>query len=152
MKRLLKMPPQITRLVLLTLVIVCIYFGARHLLTPQSFGQYGHYRANALQEIAAREPFWAGRNTCDACHGEIVRKLAAAEHKGLSCETCHGPSKAHVENPEVKLPRLSYGQCVRCHEASPSRPAWLHQITPVKHYTGSVCTECHVPHQPNEVP
>jgi hypothetical protein len=152
MRRFLNMPPQIIRLVLLTIAIICIYFCARYLLTPQSFGQYGHYRGNALQEIAAREPFWAGRKTCDACHGEIVQKLAKAEHKGLSCETCHGPSKAHVENPEVKLPKLSYSQCVRCHEASPSRPAWLHQMTPAKHYTGQVCTECHVPHQPNEVP
>jgi hypothetical protein len=152
MKSFFKMPPQIVRLVLLTIAIVCAYFSARYLLTPQSFGQYGHYRGNALQEIAAREPFWAGRKTCDSCHGEIVGKLAKAEHKGLSCETCHGPSKAHVENPEIKLPKLSYSQCVRCHEASPSRPKWLHQITPVKHYTGQVCSECHVPHQPNEVP
>jgi nitrate/TMAO reductase-like tetraheme cytochrome c subunit len=42
--------------------------------------------------------------------------------------------------------------CVRCHQASPSRPKWLHQINIHNHYTGSVCTECHVPHQPNEVP
>ena len=131
MKRFLSMPPQITRLVLLTIAIICAYFTARYLLTPQSFGQYGHYRGAALQEIAGREPFWAGRKTCD---------------------TCHGPAKAHVDNPEVKLPKPGYGQCVRCHEASPSRPAWIHQVTPAKHYTGQVCTECHVPHQPNEVP
>jgi hypothetical protein len=147
-----KMPPQIIRLVLLTIGIVCVYFTARYFLTPPSFGQYGHYRGKALQEIAAREPYWAGRNTCDTCHGEIVQKLAKAEHKELSCETCHGVSKAHVENPEVKLPKLSYSLCVRCHEASPSRPKWLHQINVRNHYTGSVCTECHVPHQPNEVP
>jgi hypothetical protein len=152
MKRLVKMPPQIIRLVLLTIAIVCTYFCARYLLTPQSFGQYGHYRGIALQEIAAREPYWAGRKTCDSCHAVIVQKLAAAEHKGLSCETCHGPSKAHVDNPEVKLAKLSYSQCVRCHEASPSRPKWMHQINVRNHYTGSVCTECHVPHQPNEVP
>jgi hypothetical protein len=152
MKRFFRMPPQIIRLVLLTIGIVCVYFTARYFLVPPSFGQYGHYRGNALQEIAAREPYWAGRKTCDSCHGAIVQKLASAEHKGLSCETCHGPSKAHVENPEVKLPKLSYSQCVRCHETSPSRPKWLHQINVHNHYTGSVCTECHVPHQPNEVP
>jgi hypothetical protein len=152
MKRLFAMPPQLIRLVLLTIAIVCTYFSARYLLVPQSFGQYGHFRGAAIQEIAAREPFWSGRNTCDNCHGEIVKKLKKAEHQGLSCETCHGPAKAHVENPEVKLPKLSYSQCVRCHEASASRPKWLHQVTPTKHYTGQVCTECHVPHQPNEVP
>jgi len=152
-----KLPPQIVRLVLLTIGIVCVYFTARYFLAPPSMGQYGHYRGQALQEIAAREPYWAGRKACETCHAEIVKKLAKAEHQGLSCETCHGETvkkltMAHVENPEVKLPKLSYSQCVRCHEASPSRPKWLHQITPDKHYTGQVCAECHVPHQPNEVP
>ena len=142
------MPPQIIRLVLLTIGIVCAYFMARYFLVPPSFGEYGHYRGAALQEIANREPFWAGRNTCDTCHKEIVQKLAKAEHQGLSCETCHGPSEAHVEAPEVKLPKLSYDKCVRCHEASPSRPKWLHQITAATHYTGDVCTDCHDPHQP----
>ena len=89
---------------------------------PESFGQYGHYRGKALAEIAAREPFWARRGACDKCHDKIVQKLAQAEHQGLSCETCHGPSKAHVESPEVKLPKMSYDKCVRCHAASPSRP------------------------------
>ena len=49
------MPPQIIRLVLLTIGIVCVYFTARFFLVPASFGQLGHYRGNALQEIAARE-------------------------------------------------------------------------------------------------
>ncbi len=148
MPRLLKMPPQIVRLVLLTIGILCVYFTARYFLVPQSFGEYGHYRGAALQEIANREPYWAGRNTCGMCHKEIVQKLAKAEHSGLSCETCHGPSEAHVKDPEVKLPKMSYDKCVRCHEASPSRPKWLHQITVADHYTGDVCTDCHDPHQP----
>jgi hypothetical protein len=147
-----KMPPQILRLVLLTIGIVCAFFVARYFLTPRSFGQFGHYRGAALQEIAAREPFWAGKAACTECHSDHAQKLAKAEHKTLSCETCHGPAREHVENPQVKLPKLSFRLCVRCHEASPSRPKWLHQINPRNHYTGQLCTECHVPHQPNEVP
>jgi len=152
MNRFLGMPPQVTRLALTTLVIVALFLVARSLLVPPSFGQYGHYRGEALREIAAREPYWAGRGACDDCHADHVKKVAGAEHKGLSCEDCHGPSRAHVENPEVKLPKMAFGQCVRCHEASPSRAAWLHQINSHNHYTGQGCTECHAPHQPNEVP
>jgi hypothetical protein len=152
MTRLLKMPPQIIRLVLLTIGIVCVYFTARFFLTPQSFGQYGHYRADALQDIASRQPYWAGKAACVACHPDHAAKLASGEHKTLSCETCHGPGRAHVERPDEKLPKLNMSLCVRCHEASPSRPSWLHQIKVQNHYTGSLCTECHVPHQPNEVP
>ena len=148
MPRLLKMPPQIIRLVLLTIGIVCVYFMARYFLVPPSFGQYGHYRGNALQDIASRQPFWAGKASCVECHPDHAQKLAKAEHKTLSCETCHGPGRAHVVNPVEKLPKLNMSMCVRCHQASPSRPKWLHQINVHTHYTGDVCTECHDPHQP----
>jgi hypothetical protein len=152
MSRLLKMPPQLIRLVLLTIGIVCVYFTARYFLTPPSFGQYGHYRGAALREIASRQPYWAGKAACAICHPAHAEKLAKGEHKNLSCETCHGPGQAHVANPAEKLPKLDMSLCVRCHEASPSKPKWLHQINVHNHYTGSLCTECHVPHQPNEVP
>jgi hypothetical protein len=146
------MPPQIFRLVLLTVLIVGSYLVARAFLTPKSFGQFGWYRADALGELASREPLFAGRKACDECHSDHVAKLAKAEHKTLSCETCHWAAQAHVENPEVKLQKLTFSHCVRCHEASPSRPKWLKQIQVKDHYTGQLCTECHSPHQPSEVP
>jgi hypothetical protein len=153
MTRWLNMPPQVIRLVLLTIGIVCVYFTARYFLTPQSFGEYGHYRAAALQEIASRQPYWAGKAACVECHTDHAAKLAGGAHKTLSCETCHGPGRQHVEDPAgAKLPKLNMSLCVRCHAASPSRPAWMHQINVHDHYTGNLCTECHVPHQPNEVP
>jgi hypothetical protein len=152
MPRLLKLPPQIVRLVLLTIGIVCVYFTARFFLTPPSFGLHGHYRYDALHDMASREPYWAGKAACVECHTDHAEKLAKGEHKTLSCETCHGPGRAHVEDWAVNLPKLNMSLCVRCHEASPSRPQWLHQINVHNHYTGNLCTECHVPHQPNEVP
>ena len=150
--RFFKMPPQIIRLVLLTIGIICVYFTARYFLVPPSFGEFGHYRGDALQMIASRQPFWAGKASCLECHSAHADKLAKGDHKTLSCETCHGPGREHVENPVVKLPKLDVSLCVRCHEASPSRPKWLHQINPHNHYTGNLCTECHVPHSPNDVP
>jgi hypothetical protein len=143
------MPPQIIRLVLLTIAIVGAYFTARYFLVPPSFGQYGHYCGAALEEIRTNEPFWAGRGACDVCHSEIAQKLAKAEHQGNSCEACHGPAEKHAEDPDgVKLPKMSPDKCLRCHEASPSRPKWLHQITLKDHYDGGVCTDCHDPHNP----
>jgi hypothetical protein len=147
-----KLPPQLSRIALLTIGIVGAYLLARHLLTPPSFGQYGHYRGDALAEVAAREPLFAGRKACDECHIDASEKLAKAEHKTLSCETCHGPGRAHVVNPDISLPKLTFSHCVRCHEEDPSRPQWLKQINSRNHYTGHRCTECHDPHQPNEVP
>lgn len=147
-----KLPPQITRLVLLTISIVGVYLIARSVLTPPSFGQFGWYRGNALEELRQRPVIYAGRGGCTECHKEAVQKLAKAEHKTLGCETCHGVSQPHVENPDVKLPKLTDSHCLRCHEFAPARPAWLKQIDSGKHYSGDRCTECHVPHQPTEVP
>jgi hypothetical protein len=148
----LKMPPQILRLVLLTITIVATYMVARFFLTPASFGALGHYRANAMGELQNRPITFAGKKSCDECHSDHFQKLSKSEHKTLSCESCHGPAQAHVENPDLKLEKLTFAHCVRCHEASPSRPKWLKQIVSKDHYTGQRCTECHSPHQPNEVP
>jgi hypothetical protein len=147
-----KLPPQILRLILLTLGIVGSYLAARSFLTPSSFGQYGWYRGNALAEIAnAREPLFAGKQSCDECHSDILHKLAADAHKTLSCEACHGVSRAHADNPDI-LPDKSTGSyCIRCHEANLARPTWLKQIVVKDHY-GPKCTECHVPHQPTQTP
>ena len=147
-----KMPPQILRLVLLTLGIVGSYLVARYFLTPPSFGHYGWFRAAALEEIASRTPVYAGKKACDECHSDVLEKLAKAEHKTLSCEGCHGVSQEHAANPDITPIKLTGNHCIRCHEANPSRPAWFKQITVKNHYTGQKCTECHVPHQPNEVP
>jgi hypothetical protein len=147
-----KIPPQIVRLILLTLAIVGTYLTARAFLTPKSFGELGWYRADALGELASRPIVFAGKKACEECHSDQFNRLAKADHKTLSCETCHGAAQAHVDNPDVKLEKLTFSHCVRCHEGSPSRPSWLKQIQVKTHYTGQRCTECHAPHAPDEDP
>jgi hypothetical protein len=152
MRRVFKIPPQILRILLLALGIVSSYGMARYFLTPPSFGQYGFYRGAALEEATALPITFAGRQACADCHPEAVEKLLAFEHKSLSCEGCHGPGKAHSENLDVPMQKLHYSHCVRCHEANPSRPKTHKQVVTKDHYTGSMCTECHAPHAPSEVP
>jgi hypothetical protein len=149
-----KLPPQVVRLVILTLGIVGSYAVARHFLTPPSFGDFGHYRGEALTEIAAREPRYAGQKSCHECHSEEVEMVARFEHKSVSCESCHGISKKHGEDPDHHdPPKLSDTFCLRCHEANAAKPAWFKQIDVKTHYAGDgKCAECHIPHQPNEVP
>jgi cbb3-type cytochrome oxidase cytochrome c subunit len=152
MSRPFKLPPQLLRLLLLAIGIVGAYLVARYFLTPPSFRQYGWYRGDALAEVAAREPVFAGKKACEECHSDQVQKLAKYEHKTLSCESCHGVGREHADNPDIAIVKLTFSHCVRCHEADPSRPKWLKQINTREHYTGQRCTECHIPHQPNEVP
>jgi hypothetical protein len=150
--RFFKIPPQIIRLILLTLVIVSSYLVARAFLTPASFGEFGVYRADALGDAASLPISFAGQQACEECHSEQHETLARAEHKTLSCESCHGAGSAHVENPDIPLTKLTFSLCLRCHEAGPSKPQWFKQIKPKEHYVGYRCTECHSPHEPNEVP
>lgn len=146
------LPPQVVRLVLLTIGIVGSYLVARYFLTPKSFGQYGWYRGDALMERASLPRTYAGQKACDECHSDKVQQIAKFGHKTLSCEVCHGAGQAHVDSPDIKLAVLNFSHCVRCHEANPSRPKWHKQINSRDHYAGQKCTECHVPHAPSEVP
>ncbi len=148
-----KMPPQVFRIVLLAVGIVASYSIARYFLTPVSFKDYGWYRGAALAEVATRDRVYAGKMACEECHSDAYQKLLKHEHKSLACESCHGPGQAHSNDPRKdNIEISSYAICVRCHEANPSRPKWHKQIVSKTHYTGSKCTECHVPHSPSEVP
>jgi hypothetical protein len=147
-----RLPPQILRLVILTLVIVGTYLAARTLLTPQTFGEYGWYRGAALEEIAASHtPAFAGKKECERCHPAVAQKLAKFEHKNLSCEACHGANNDHAQNHDVVPMKVAGSYCLRCHEANPTRPKWIKQIVVKDHY-GEKCAECHLPHQPTQSP
>ena len=152
MSRLFKMPPQVLRIVLLAVGIVAAYSVARYFLTPASFGEYGWYRGAALAELATRDRVYAGKKACEECHSDEYQKLMKHEHKGLSCEGCHGSGQAHAGDPRKdNIQMSSFAICLRCHEANPSRPKWHKQIVSKNHYPGK-CTECHMPHSPLEVP
>ena len=149
-----RLPPQIFRLLLLTVGIVVSYAVARMVLVPPSFGEYGWFRGAALGEIAARPAGYAGMKSCDECHSEILQEFPKHDHRTLKCETCHGPSRAHVDNPDLKPPKPKFADtdCLRCHSTNPARPTWLKQIDALEHFRGDGCTGCHKPHQPKEAP
>ncbi len=159
-----KLPPQIVRLVILTVAIVCSYVVARYIFIPPSFGKYGHWRGDALTDLMAKDPKYAGQKSCEECHSDVFKTLGKFEHKNISCESCHGVCRAHGDDPDHQNPpkltdlrtvrsEQADGFCMRCHDYDPARPAWLKQIERSKHYAGKQrCVECHMPHQPNEVP
>ena len=146
-----RMPPQILRLVLLTLVIIGSYFVLRMFLKPESFGEFGHYRGAALAERAALEPVFAGAKACAECHTEVIEVQDKHEHRRISCESCHGPARAHARDPDVKTTVFAETRCLRCHAQEPARPITQKQIVATDHYEGK-CLECHLPHNPKESP
>jgi DmsE family decaheme c-type cytochrome len=108
---------------------------------------------------------YADPDACGLCHKDVADAAAkrlhgailerrAAEAKGHNCQTCHGPSQAHVENPiEVKTawtPELlkrntSAVMCLNCHSNQIQAISWRKG----DHHVGGVqCWDCHSADRP----
>ena len=154
-------------------VIITIgYVLARGFLVPDSFGKYGQYRGDNLEEqmniLVPRHG--DGVKSCAVCHQERVENIAQTPHKVIDCETCHGPLRTHVEydnieafleNPEnyerTGPMEIHSAQelCIKCHDAQVAKPKDYPQVVVVTHLEEremeigpNVCMECHNPHDP----
>ncbi len=133
------------------MVIALIAFVVlRAAVVPRSFGQYGHYRADAIQEIAARPIAHAGHDVCEACHTEVVDQKKLGKHVVVPCEACHGPQARHADDPAtIRPPKLDTAVvCSRCHEANSAKPKGFPQVATIEHSAGLACDTCHRPHRP----
>lgn len=126
-----------------------LILGARAFFVPRSFGQYGHYRGNAIPEIASHPIKFAGHQACETCHTDVLEKKKTGKHAQVSCEACHGPLAKHADDPSSSQPaKLDTALlCVRCHAASAARPKKFPQIA-ADHSGGLSCETCHQPHSP----
>jgi hypothetical protein len=118
---------------------------------PKSFGQYGHYRGNAIGEIAARPVKFAGHETCETCHTDVAEKKNSGKHAHVNCEACHGALANHAQDPMTVKPVLPDTSvlCARCHTASAATPKGFPQVEPAEHSQGLSCETCHQPHTPS---
>jgi len=121
------------RLLTVLLGIVVLAGGGllfKQLLLPDSFGQYGPYRADAIEEQAQILPRHGTNESCFKCHEYEARGHKKGKHQTISCEFCHGPYADHVIAHESEygnkgfkksgtLPVKKEGEittlCLRCH-------------------------------------
>ncbi len=142
------------RVAVLFVAAVIGFLAIRHLLVPETFGKYGHYRAASVDEIAALPMHYAGEAACKRCHSQQAADKAKSSHKHIACESCHGALLAHVENPksDTKPRRPKEAEmrafCGRCHAKSVSKPAKFPQVDLAVHNPDAPCNMCHQPHQP----
>lgn len=149
--RLWKIPDQAVRLGLLFLISAAALVMVRGRLIPESFGDLGHYRADAVDAVAAREIRYAGWQTCVECHDVEGEIKDASYHRTLACEVCHGPGYAHSEDPgtdQLLMPRKRGEGCLYCHAYLASRPTGFPQILENLHNPAEPCIGCHDPHDP----
>jgi DmsE family decaheme c-type cytochrome len=112
------------------------------------------------QSAATANPAdFVGSETCETCHAEVAKKFTTNPHsrlalmhdgKGATCESCHGPGKAHVESggDVTKIFRITKASakeidetCLGCHAgAHPNFERSAHGEA------GLSCASCHSVH------
>lgn len=155
--RIWRFPDQVIRLAILLAVALVAMLVVRGRLVPASFGLTGHYRADAVAEVASQPLRYAGSHLCVECHDYEGEIKDGSYHRGLACEVCHGASWAHADDLEAQLPVIPRGRgeaCLYCHTYLPSRPTGFPQIIERLHNPLKPCIGCHDPHDPTppEVP
>ncbi len=147
------MPKHILRLLLILVAGSLLAYAGKAYLTDPSFYRFGHYRGDAVTEIAAQKPVIQGAGKCIECHEKRQHDWAVGSHHTVQCEICHGMhTEGHPDNGVSLVPKDTIRLCTQCHEAMPSRPAGQPQIVVGEHpFPGeekTPCISCHDPHLP----
>jgi len=165
------MPKHIARLLVLIAALAAAALAAKSHFTAASFYRYGHYRGNAVAEIASDKPKYEDTETCRSCHAERYAEWSsgvhdsASLHKVVRCEVCHGPAGGrdhrgmfrhsatgpqHPKSLALAVPTDTARLCTQCHAKDPARPAAQRQIALATHGDAKPCWSCHNPHSPKQ--
>jgi hypothetical protein len=169
------MPTHIRRLIIVFAVFILLFLIVQQFLKPASFGELGHYRADAIDENSAKELHYAGRLSCSSCHDSLRVLKAEGLHAMLNCEVCHGPGLKHAlyadrfvgsTLPDSLLLHkpTERKDCAICHQVNAARKKILfdtidnslirqvnvleHNLISKKTQKERKCVQCHNPHQP----
>lgn len=131
-----------------------------------TFGRDDVYEVNAAGTPSPTpKGEYVGAETCRVCHEEQFNSVAETKHGKLhqleswkgkvqNCESCHGPGKAHSEEPLLtniisfknKNPKQISETCLTCHAGKEDH----NQFRRGEHWRNNVgCTDCHTAHGPN---
>ncbi|MDH4182603.1 MAG: hypothetical protein OEV92_00140 [Nitrospinota bacterium] len=155
---------------IIALALMVATFG-RIAMTPESFGQYGDFRADHLSEERARQPLHVGTDVCGGCHEERLVEKNSGGHAPVPCENCHYQPEAGSETRASAHPAVSnppdrtQRACRICHQFMDARPKAFPQVADFNEHImtnrlkiknkdlGEVdettpCIHCHNPHGP----
>ena len=145
-----RFPEQVTRLGFVIGVLVVLVVVLRFIVIPPAFFSQEIHEAAAVKRETAKPVSFAGMVACRDCHEEQYETKEKGFHRTLSCETCHGPSAKHADDPENVKPYAPRDRkfCPVCHQYDPARPTGFPQIIPTAHNPLKPCITCHRPHDP----
>ena len=115
-------------------VATLVLLSALGLLNPAlSYGAPPQQAATSPSKTAANPSDYVGAETCALCHEPEVKGFSSDPHsklalehggKGVTCESCHGPAKDHVQSGGVAnkifqftkaTPKQVEEKCLACH-------------------------------------
>jgi hypothetical protein len=126
-----------------------IFLGIRGFVVPKTFGQYGHYRAAAMGDIAAHPAKFAGHETCEGCHSDILDAKKNGKHAHVNCEACHGAIYQKMPPPEGPKPNAFQRLVALVIKPMPPDPPLLRHaedpasVKPELPDTAVLCARCH---------
>lgn len=148
------MPKLLFRLFITFVVFVGIFVLIQQSLRPESFGKYGHYRADAINDNKLNTSYFKGESNCTECHQDVFDKKFLDLHDKVRCESCHSPKIDAATDCKV-MPPIVEGTiefCGECHALNPARiNSPVPQLDFKEHEEGKNCIECHNPHAPWEL-
>jgi len=100
-----KMPKHIFNLLMLLGGFFLLAFAAKIYLTDPSFYRFGHFRADAVPELAAGTPVYQGTPYCLTCHEERLADWSTSAHSTVQCEVCHGTHTRRCQHGQPRSPR-----------------------------------------------
>jgi hypothetical protein len=81
----------------------------------------GSHHATAWQTLVGRR--YHVDSYCQQCHttgfgmpNGFHSRAVSRDAVGVGCESCHGPSAAHIRDPKVQTTFAAKDQCSRCHD------------------------------------
>jgi len=145
-----KVPEQIARLSVVVGVLIAVVVVLRVFVIPRPLLSRTLHEQLTVKRETARPISFAGAATCMECHPEKFETKMKGYHRGLACETCHGPSAKHAADPMNVKPYAPRDRrfCPVCHQYDAARPTGFPQINPTTHNPLRPCIACHNPHDP----
>jgi DmsE family decaheme c-type cytochrome len=138
------------------LLLLIGFAGPRTALAAGGMQEQG---AISQSKGASGSTEFVGQETCATCHEDVVKNFAGNPHtrlalqhagKGVTCESCHGPGKAHVDGGgdvtkifrfDRATARETDARCLACHAGThPNFERSPHAKADVS------CTSCHSVH------
>lgn len=124
-------------------------------------------QAQSPQPTAPQTAEYAGTDTCLTCHSDREQDYKSGVHgraahprapaAAQGCETCHGPGKAHAENPDDRStirvfdempPRDANATCLACHSRA-SHALWQGSAHDARNLSCGTCHSIHEPKSPS---